>query len=289
MTERLVIVCDRFSHEALVREAGVDREGLVRSASWLQAVPITILPNRDGDPVPFKPPGVSEEGPPLEILRYAETLGIPWRRLLLAEIEAEHKLRRHLEDVRKELPLRSAVTILSFSFLQSWRVRDRIEGFACRARGASDGGAIRQLRIVFQSLTGKADRAKIAFAEHLHFAHERVLLLQRVRRIAAKSRGTMAERLTFICSRACCSYDDAAWGILQEDSPRRGERLDAAVRKVREEGFLIPREETEARSLATLRRIIRGSRHLARRRRSLQDSHDTHSMPRRVRLPVDPN
>jgi len=261
----------------------------MRSASWLQAVPIAIIPNRDGDPVEFKPAGVSEEGPPLEILRYAETLGIPWRRLLLSEIEAEHRLRRHIADVRKDLPLRSAVTILSFSFLKSWRVRDRIEGFACRARGAADGGAIRQLRIVFQSLTGKADRAQIAFAEHLHFAHERILLLQRARRIAAKSRGTMSERLAFICSTACCSYDDAAWAILQEDSPRRGQRLDAAVRKVREEGFLIPREENEARSLASLRRIIRGSRHLARRRRTLRDSRDTVSMPRRVRLPVEAN
>ena len=63
----------------------------MRSASWLQAVPVSILPNRDGDPVPFKPAGFSEEGPPLEILRYAETLGIPWRRLVLAEIEDHYQ------------------------------------------------------------------------------------------------------------------------------------------------------------------------------------------------------
>jgi hypothetical protein len=251
-------------------------------------VPIAILPRRDGDPTtPFKPSGGSEAGSALEILRYAETIGIPWKRLILSEIEAEQKLRRYLTDVQKELPLRSAVTILSFSFLQSWRVRDRIEGFACRARGGSDGGAIRQLRMVFQSLTGKADRDRVAFAEHLHFAHQRVLLLQRVRRIAAKTRGETAARLALICARARCSYDDAAWAVLQDDSPRRGEHLEAAVRKVREEGFLIPREETEARSLASLRRIIRGSRHLARRCRTMQDSQDTASVPRRVRLPVD--
>jgi hypothetical protein len=56
---------------------------------------------------------------------------------------------------------------------------------------------------------------------------------------------------------------------------------------VREEGFLIPRAETEARSLASLRGIIRASRHLARRRRALQPSQPFVTTPRRVRLPVD--
>jgi hypothetical protein len=32
--------------------------------------------------------------------------------------------------------------------------------------------------------------------------------------------------------------------------------MDAAIRKVREEGFLVPRAATEARSLGELRRIL---------------------------------
>ena len=255
----------------------------------LRSLPTAILPLRDGDPASSMPSGISERGPASEILLGAEALGIPWKRILLAEIEVEHKLRRYLADVQGELPLRSAMTILSFSFLQSWRVRDQIEGLACRARGALDRPAVRQLRIVFQSLTGKADRDRVAFAEHLHFAYQRVLLLQRVSRVAARSRGTMAERLAFVCSRARCCFEDAAWAVCEQDSPRRGDRLAAAVRRVREEGFLIPRAETEARSLASLRRIIRGSRHLARRRRVMQPPQPFVSTPRRVRLPVDAN
>lgn len=255
--------------------------------SRFQASPPAILPFRDGDPASPRVPAVSEAEPPLEILRCAEALGIPWKRVLLAEIEAEDKLRRYLPDLEAELPVRSAMTILSFSFLRSWRVRDKIELLACRARGASDRTALRQLRIVLQSLTGKADRDKVAFAEHLQFAYQRVLLLQRVLRVAAKSRGTISERLAFVCSRGRCSFEDAAWAVCGDAPIRQGDRLAAVVRKVREEGFSIPREETEARSLSSLRRVIRGSRHLARRRRLLREAANPISAPRRVPLPAD--
>jgi hypothetical protein len=234
-------------------------------------------------PSPFVP---KADDSAAEILRCAETLGVPWKRLLLAEIDAEQRLRRYLTDIAQDCPLPAALKILSFSFLDSWRARDQIHSLACEARGASVPEAVKQLRIVFLAAAGKNDHDRIAFAEHLRFAYHRVLLLQRVRRAAAKSRGTTAERLAFICSRARCSYDDAAWAVVEEDSPNRGDRFDSAVRKVREEGFLIPKAETEARSLADLRRIVAASPHLTRRRASLERPRLPVSAPRRVPLPV---
>lgn len=210
------------------------------------------------------------------ILRCAEDLGIPWKRLLAEEIEAEQRLRRYLSNVEVERPLRSLLKLLPFCCLRSWRVRDRIERLASAARGAAAGDARRQLRIVFAELTGKSHSEKIAFAEHLWFAYQRILLLQRVRRAAAKSRGTSAERMAFVCSRARCSYDDAAWALREEESPKYGDRFDVAVRKVRAEGFQIPRAQTEARSLAELRRLVRTSPYLRREHasRSLEGSRD---------------
>jgi hypothetical protein len=218
---------------------------------------LSIIPERDGDPSFQRPYVPSETGPLSEILECAETLGIPWKRILLAEIEAEQRLRRYLPDMEADFSLLSATPILSFSLLRSWRVRDQVESLACEAREASGGSAVRKLRIVFQRLSGKNDPERFALAQHLRFAYQRVLLLQRVLRVAARSHGGMEDRLAFICSSARCTYDDAAWAISEERAPRRGHRLDTAVRKVRSEGFAIPRAENEARSLADLRRVVR--------------------------------
>lgn len=222
------------------------------------------------------PDAVSAADSPEQILGCAESLGIPWRRLLVEEIESEQKLRRYLSDVEADRPLRSFLKLLPFGFLRSWRVRDRIERISSAARGSAAGDARRQLRIVLAELTGKSVSERIAFAEHLWFGYQRILLLQRVRRAAAKSRGTSAERMALICSRAHCSYDDAAWALLEEQSAKYGDRFDAAVRKVREEGFRIPRAETEARSLAELRRLVRTSPYLRREHgsRRLAESQD---------------
>src|SRR5262245_36666897 len=198
----------------------------------------------------------SESAPPAEILRCAERLGIPWRRVLLAEIESEQRLRRHLADVDGDCTLSSALTILSFSFLQSWRVRDRVRTLATRT-GEEAGPAARQLRAVFRRLTGRGDRGEPALTEHLWFAYQRVLLLQRVSRAAGRSRGETAERIAFVCSRTRCCFEDASWAVLREQSSPAENRLEAAVRRVREEGFLIPRAESEARSLSELRRLVR--------------------------------
>jgi hypothetical protein len=220
------------------------------------------------------------------VLQCAETLGIPWRRVVLGEIQAEQELRNHLRDLEAACPLDAALTILSLSALRSWRVRDQVEALACEAR-ASVRGARKGLGGVFRHLIGEAgpesDRA--ALSRHCSFAYERILLLQRVRRAAARSHGTTAERLAFVCSTARCAFNDAEWGLQEEDSPRRGRRMEAAVRKVRDEGFLVPRAQTEARSLAQLRRIVFASRHSARRSPSHKRSTSRVSYPRRHRLP----
>jgi len=222
-----------------------------------------------------------------EILRNAEALQIPWERLLQDEIRAEQTLRRHVIDADAEMPLATALSLLPFSFLNSWRVRDRIQSLSSEARGASFRRAIRELRMVFRRLIGQPERDQTAFAGHLWLGYQRVLLLQRVCRAARKSRGTDAERLAFICSRTRCSFDDAAWALCRADSPRPGHRMDAATRKVRDEGFQIPRASTEARSFAKLRRIVRASSRPAPRPPSRGESHGRVSVPRRVALPVD--
>jgi hypothetical protein len=224
------------------------------------------------------------------ILRCAETLGIPWKQIVVDEIEAEDRLRRYIADVENECPLRSALKLLSSSFLRSWRIRKQIESLSLAARSASTRAAVRQLRSVFSELVGRNENEKAAFALHLWFAYQRILLLQRVRRAASRSRGELSERLASICTAARCSYDDAAWAILEEELPRRGNRLDAAVRKVREEGFRIPQAKTEPRSFAQLRRIVRSSPYLSVRRCSRGIRVDptlAFTSTRRVPLPVD--
>ncbi len=234
-----------------------------------RSLPLAVLPTRPGDP-PAPPPRVSSpDASPTEILRCAETLGIPWRRVLLEEIEAEQKLRRYMPDLDRQFSLPHGLTVLSFSLLHSWRLRDRVEGLACEARGASIPAAIRQLRIIFQHLIGAGGSDPEAVARHFWVAYQRVLLLQRARRIAAATgSGTMEERLALVCSRASCSFEDAAWALSQPALERRGRRLELAMRKVREEGFLIPRAESEARAFAQLRRITLTSPQLASTHRS---------------------
>src|SRR5262245_31359642 len=224
------------------------------------------------------------------VLHCAETLGIPWKQIVVDEIEAEQRLRRYIADVENECPLRAALELLSSSVLRSWRIRRQIESLSLAARSASMRDANRQLRAVFSELVGRNENEKAAFALQLWFAYQRILLLQRVRRAASRSRGELSERLASTCTAARCSYEDAAWALREEESPHRGNRLDAAVRKVREEGFRIPQSKTEARSFAQLRRIVRASPHLRGGRRSpgiRADPTLAFASTRRVPLPVD--
>jgi hypothetical protein len=236
---------------------------------------------------------VAEPEPAPELVRRAEALGIPWRRILLEEIQAEQALRRFLEDVEGDWPLEAGLKILPSSFLRSWRVRDRLHGLWARSRVAFDRRARRQLRWVVASLLGKVPDDRTTLAEHLWFAYQRVLLLQRVSRAATRSRGELAERLAFICERARCRPDDAAWAAALEDAPRRGHRLDAAIRKAREEGFQIPRAATEARAFAALREMVRVSPLLPNGRRLTATQRDARrdpdsAQPRLLPLPSDP-
>ncbi len=194
-----------------------------------------------------------------ELLARADALGIPWKRLLAQEIEAEQRLRTYLPDVVNDGAWEAALEILSTEAARSWRVRDQLEALAWEAR-ASVRGAARRLRGFVRSVVGAPGQDPAWAPRRCGAAYRRILILQRARRAAARSRGTEAERLAFVCTTARCKFEDAAWALREEDLPRRGRRMEAAVRKAREEGFFVPRAATEARSLAQLRRIVSGFR-----------------------------
>ena len=249
-----------------------------------QAVPGELPGGLRGTPAARVLP-VAEPGRP-EILRRADALGIPWDRILLEEIQAEQTLRRYASDI-EAMPLERQLAVLPVSFLSSWRVRDEIQALSCSARGARMNSAVTRLRSVFRRWLGQSERGQVAYAGHLELAYERVLLLQRVCRAARRSRGTTADRMAFVCTTARCGYDDAAWALCLEDAPRAGHRLDEAMRKVRDEGFQIPRAATEARAFAELRRIVRASSKRPRRRAPVVRCTDAVSLPARVGLPAD--
>jgi hypothetical protein len=248
--------------------------------------------------VPGEPPGALRGVPAptplptadpgrLEVMRRAEALGIPWDRILLEEIQAEQALRRYAPDI-DAMSLETQLAVLPVSFLTSWRVRDEIQSLSCAARGARVPSAVSRLRAVFRRCVGLPERGRAADTGHLELAYERVLLLQRVGRAARRSRGTTAERMAFVCAAVRCGYDDAAWALCREDAPRAGHRLDAAMQKVRDEGFQVPRAATEARAFAELRRIVRASSKRPRRRAPTpRHARNAVSRPARVGLPTD--
>jgi hypothetical protein len=217
-------------------------------------------------------------------MRRAEALDIPWRRILIDEIQAEQALRRHVADAA-ERPLAQLLAVLPHSFLSSFRVRDAIQALSCAARSSVMPGPVRQLRLVFRRLVGRPERDTAAVATHLGLAHQRVLLLQRVCRAARRSRGTTAERMAAVCARTRCTFDDAAWALCGEEPSRRGHALDASIQKARDEGFQIPRAATEARAFAELRRIVRAASHRLPPPRAAHS--DSLSLPHRVALRDD--
>lgn len=231
-------------------------------------------------PDPESPTAAADDAR-LELLRRAEALDIPWQRILDDEIQAERAQRRHASEVAA-MPLAMRVAVLPHAFLSSWRVRDEIQALSSAARASLLPGPVRQLRLIFRRLVGRPERHASALATHLWLAHERVLLLQRVSRAARRTRGTTAERMASICATTRCSFDDAAWALCGESSPRRGHALDASIRKAREEGFQIPRASTEARAFAELRRIVRASGERPSRRRTTRSA--SAALPQRVAL-----
>jgi hypothetical protein len=259
------------------------------------AAPISPFPRRRLTILPALAPASDDRGAAKAdrggdrslLLDRAEALGVPWERILRDEIRAEEALRRYIADL-DAFPLIAPLTVLSFTFLQSWRVRDRVQALAGEARGIASRRAVRQLRAIFRRLSGAVPREREAFHEHLWFAYQRVLLLQHACRAAARSRGSLPERARLVSETTRCGIDDAAWALCHEGSRRNGHRLDAAIRKVRDEGFQIPRAETEARAFAQLRALLRSAGRLDRRRAPSRARAALRAgVPSRVALPAD--
>lgn len=197
-------------------------------------------------------------GGPQGILEEAETLGIPWQAILSNEILAEKTLRGSLEKLDGDWPLACLFSLLPHSLLQSWRARERIHALSWEARVERSRVAANRLRSVFLHLAGKRSPGApfdFLLANHLGFAYERVLQLQRISKTAEKGKGTRAERIEAVEGRTHCSSSDAAWAVDRADS-RRSHRLDDAMRRAREEGFELPVANSELIAFTRLKRFV---------------------------------
>ncbi len=193
-----------------------------------------------------------------DIIAEAETLGIPWREILSSEILAEKTLRDSLETLDGEWPLSCLFSLLPNSLLQSWRARERIHDLSWEARAEKSRAAANRLRSVFLHLAGKRSPGApfdFLFANHLGFAYERVLQLQRISRAAERSKGTREQRIQTVVGRTHCSESDAAWAVDRAGS-RRSHRLDDAMQRAREEGFELPVAKTELIAFTRLKRFV---------------------------------
>jgi len=194
-----------------------------------------------------------------EQVAIAEALGIPWERLLDQEIDAERSLRRFLGEPVGELPMWRFLSALPGTALDSWRVREKLEAWIRDARLAHSPAALRALREALDEMCGKRDRgvSDRALALHLRLAHERVRELARVARAAEKSRGDRAARLAAIVAKTGATEADALWALRRVESPDRTHAIDDAVRQAREEGFEIPRADSEFQAYVILRKRAR--------------------------------
>ena len=57
---------------------------------------------------------------------------------------------------------------------------------------------------------------------------------------------------------------DAKWALSRAGSPKRGHRLDDAMRRTRDEGFELPQDSSEVGAFRRLRDYVTSSSHLAR-------------------------
>jgi hypothetical protein len=194
-----------------------------------------------------------------ERITIAEALGIPWERLLDQEIDAERSLRRFLGEPEGELPMWRFLSALPGTALDSWRVREKLEAWIRDARLGHSPAALRALREALDEMCGKRDRgvSDRALALHLTLAHERVRELARVARAAEKSRGDRAARLAAILAKTGATEADALWALRRVESPDRTHAIDDAVRHAREEGFEIPRADSEFQAYVILRKRAR--------------------------------
>jgi len=195
-----------------------------------------------------------------ELIDIAEALGIPWRRLLDSEIQAERELRRTIGADSGEPPLWRVFAALPMSLLDSWRVRERVRNLSWEARITSSRRATRDLRALSDHLSGRhagAEEAGDPLLRHLEFAYQRILELQQAARAAEKARGDCPARIRHVVKETGCLEQDARWAVGRALAPREGTVVEDAVTRARAEGFEIPRASTEFQAWVRLRRFVR--------------------------------
>ena len=211
------------------------------------------------------PAGGVHADPPAraQVTAVAEALGIPWERLLEAEIQAERTLRGFVGESDSDVPFWKLLSALPATALDSWRVRERLAEKIREARlaGSGAGAALRSVRETVEELCGRAPREESsqsqALALHLTLALERVRELARVARAAERVRGDSAERPTRLLEKTGCTAGDAAWALARAEAPGRAHALDDAVRQARSEGFEIPVADSEFHSFLALKKLAR--------------------------------
>jgi hypothetical protein len=164
------------------------------------------------------------------------------------------------------MPLWRILAALQMSVLDSWRIRERIsalswEARAGRSRKSGARGVTRGLKTLYEHLSGKQDREAGVdlLGRHLEFAHRRILELQAAARAGEKSRGPHAARVRHVVEETGCLEDDARWSVDRALAARGRTVVEDAVAKARDEGFEIPRGETDFRSWMLLRRFVRAA------------------------------
>lgn len=213
--------------------------------------------------------GAPSPGRPEDLIAVADALGIPWERLLAAEIAAERTLRGFVGEPATDQPLWKYLSALPATALDSWRVRDRLADRIRDARLTRSGAAMRCVREAVDDLCGRGSTAAHSrdqsLAVHLSLALERVRELARAARAAERMRGERPERVARVVERTGCTEADAAWAVRRADAPGRTHAIDDAVRQARAEGFEIPAAASEFHAFLALRKLAR--RHPVRRSR----------------------
>ena len=200
-----------------------------------------------------------EAGEALRLIEQAEELGVPWREILSREIFAEGMLQRFLGSELGDFSLWRAVSILPDTLFHSWRVRALLDRLCWEASAQGSRAARRELDSLLNCLAGVRSRRvtrEATLAKHYWFAYHRVLELQGVALAAEKCRAPADQRVAEVCESTAASRRDAEWAVARLAAQTRSHALDDAMARAREEGFEIPRAETELRAFSRLRRFV---------------------------------
>jgi hypothetical protein len=204
------------------------------------------------------------------LLAEADALGVPWARLLEAEIAAERDLRQSEVTIEHADDLPLALCVLSRTALASWRVRERVDELCGAAAVAGSQAPLRRLLRFVRGLAGGAspERALVAARRaHCRLAYRRirrlVVLLRSAGRPESASFGERARRLI---ERTGCSLPDAEWAVARAASPDFRGHLEEAVVRAREEGFQLPVAGSDRAAYRMLRGWIAASAAAPRRR-----------------------